>query len=151
MSQAVFLSARLSTLHICMNQNQVSKFCKKNSNAFWVLLSLHQYITLIPIKRIQMHFEYYSICMNITLIHINLLIVRYAYVSGGFSQCQTFYLTHMYEPKTKSANFVKRIQIYFEYNSLETNTGLININLLIFNTEVSGSFSQHMTVYQAHM
>ena len=89
--------------------------------------------------------------MNITLIHINLLIVRYAYVSGGFSQCKTFYLTHMYEPKTKSANFVKRIQIYFEYNSLETNTGLININLLIFNTEVSGSFSQHRTVYQVHM
>ena len=57
----------------------------------------------------------------------------------------------MYEPKTKSANFVKRIQIYFEYNSLETNTGLININLLIFNTEVSGSFYQHRTVYQAHV
>ena len=50
----------------------------------------------------------------------------------------------MYEP-TNSANFVKRIQISFEYNSLGANTGLIYINRLIVNTNVSGSTnnSQH--------
>ena len=36
-----------------------------------------------------MDFEYHSICMNITLIHITLLIVRYAYVSDSFSQGKT--------------------------------------------------------------
>ena len=33
------------------------------------------------VKRIQMHFEYHSICMNITLIHIILLIVSNTYMS----------------------------------------------------------------------
>ena len=46
----------------------------------------------------------------------------------------SLYLARMYEPKTKSANFVKIIQIYFECNSLWTNTGHIQINLLIVNT-----------------
>ena len=36
--------------------------------------------------------------------------------SYSFSQRKTVYLAHMYEPKTKLANFVKRIQIHFEYH-----------------------------------
>ena len=82
------------------------------------------------VKKIQMHFEYHLICMNITLIYITLLIGWYSYASGSFSHCKTVYLTHIYEPKTKSAKFVERIQVYFEYNSLCTNAGLININLM---------------------
>lgn len=98
-----------------------------------------------------MHYEYYSIYMNIiTLIHVARLIVRYAYISDRFYQCNTFYLAHIYEPKTMSANFLKGIQIYFDQNSLWTNTGLININLLIVNTHASGSFCQRKTVYLAH-
>ena len=56
--------------------------------------------------------------MNIMLIDITISIVRYAYDSDSFTQCKTIYLARMYEPKTKSANFVKRIQTCFEYNSL---------------------------------
>ena len=98
-----------------------------------------------------MHYEYYSIYMNIiTLIHVGQLIVRYAYISHRFSQCNTFYPAHIWEPKTMSANFLKRIQIYFEQNSLWTNTGLINTNLLIVNTHASGNFFQHKTVYLTH-
>ena len=73
------------------------------------------------------------------VIHITLLVVGYAYVAGNISQYKTVYLAHMYEPKTNSASFVKRIQISFECNSLGANTGLIYINHLIVNTNVSGS------------
>ena len=43
----------------------------------------------------------------------------------------------MYEPKTNLAKFVERTQVYFEYNWLCTNAGLININLMIVNTDAS--------------
>ena len=88
-----------------------------------------------------MHFEYHPIWKNITFIHITLLIVRYAYVSGSSPMCKTVYLAHQYEPKTKSANFVKKIQIYFENNSLWTNTGPVNINILIVNKCFKQPFS----------
>ena len=80
-------------------------------------------------KRIQMHFEYHSIFMNIAFVCITILIVRYTYVSGSFSQCKTVYLAHMYEPKPESDNFVRIIKIYFECNSLWANSFLISINL----------------------
>ena len=101
---------------------QPKQVFNENSNTFWVSFNLHEY----------------------SLIHITLLVVGYAYVAGNFSQYKTVYLAHMYEP-TNSANFVKRIQISFEYNSLGANTGLIYINRLIVNTNVSGSTnnSQH--------
>ena len=43
----------------------------------------------------------------------------------------------MYEPKTNLAKFVERTQVYFECNWLCTNAGLININLMIVNTDAS--------------
>ena len=56
--------------------------------------------------------------------HINLnIFVVNRNVSESFSHRKTVYLVNMYEPKTKSANFVTRIQIYFKCNSLWTNTG----------------------------
>ena len=84
-----------------------------------------------------MDFEYHLICIDITLIFITLLIGWYSYASGSFPQCKTVYLTHIYEPKNKSAKFVERTQVYFEHNSLCTNPGLININLMIVNTDAS--------------
>ena len=97
LSRKVFIGGRLSTwAHMYESKSKSAKF----------------------VKRIQMHIEYHSIYMNITLIHINLMIVRYAYVSGSFSQCKIVYLAHMYELETDSTNFVFRIQLYFEYNPL---------------------------------
>ena len=96
-----------------------------------------------------MHFEYHSTCKS--LLHITLFIVRYAYVSDSLSRCKTACLGHMYEPKTQSANIVQRIHMSIEYNSFWTDTGFININLLILNTDVSGSFFQRKTVKHAHM
>ena len=49
--------------------------------------------------------------------NLNTLVV-YTHVSGSFSQPKTVYLVHMYEPKTKSANFANRIQMHIEYHSI---------------------------------
>ena len=60
------------------------------------------------------------------------MFVRFAYVSGNLFQCKTVYLTHMYKLKTKSANFVLQFTLKAE---------LINISLLIINTDASGNVS----------
>ena len=63
--------------------------------------------------------HFYFQCVQMTMndistssgfILITLLIVRCVHVSGSISHCKTVYLACMYKPKTKLANFVKRVE-----------------------------------------
>ena len=60
---------------------------------------------------------------------LNILVVI-THVLDSFSQRKTDYLAHIYEPKTKSANFVEGIQMHFQYHSIRMNITLIHIILL---------------------
>lgn len=64
-----------------------------------------------------MHFEYHLIFINITYLYTTVtlywLLTCDAYVSGSFSQNKIF--NHILESKTKSVDFVKKIQVYFQF------------------------------------
>ena len=62
-------------------------------------------------------FTYLNQRKNIRHTNLNILVVN-THISGSSSERKTVYLVHTYEPKTKSANFVKIIQMHFEYHSM---------------------------------